>query len=558
MSTAPTPDDRLHAVLRLVVGRDALDALDRRAGGDSLWYAACRALDCDDRALSSRIARHFGIGVAVVGTLDPALRRLVPEYLARRLGVLPLRASETVLTLATATPGDADAERAIAAGSGRRVRLAVAPPSVVIAGIDALYRDAIRESGVDRAHPGVPEQAQRPAPAPTAREETRTTVMLVDEIVARGVRGGRATCTSNAATPASPCASGSTACCATAGPSHATPGRPSCRASRSWRGSTSPTACVRRTAARTSLSTAARSTSVSRRCRRRRARRSCSACSTRARRRSASTRWGSLQLTPRDCTPCSSAREGLILVTGPTGSGKTTTLYAALRHVQQRGVNVVTVEDPVEYRLPGIAQVQVNERTGLTFAAALRSILRQDPDVILVGEIRDRETASIAAQAALTGHLVLSTLHTVDAPSAVARLADLGVEPFKLAAALRGVVAQRLLRRLCDACQRAEPPSGQAACPRCDGSGYRGRVAAVELLACDAELARRITRGDGASSIGDAARASGMRSLWECALDHAARGVTDIEELHRCLDPPHARRDVPAPLPALDALFELT
>jgi type II secretory ATPase GspE/PulE/Tfp pilus assembly ATPase PilB-like protein len=149
------------------------------------------------------------------------------------------------------------------------------------------------------------------------------------------------------------------------------------------------------------------------------------------------------------------AREGLVLVTGPTGSGKTTTLYAALGRVLGRGgVNVVTVENPVERRLPGVVQVQTHERAGLTFAAALRAILRQDPDVVLVGEVRDHETALVAAQAALTGHLVLATVHTVDAVGAVTRLADLGVEPFKVAAALRGVVAQRLVRRLCAACRR--------------------------------------------------------------------------------------------------------
>jgi type II secretory ATPase GspE/PulE/Tfp pilus assembly ATPase PilB-like protein len=147
-------------------------------------------------------------------------------------------------------------------------------------------------------------------------------------------------------------------------------------------------------------------------------------------------------------------REGIVLVTGPTGSGKTTTLYASLRTIQARGVNIVTVEDPVEYKLNGIVQVQVNEKAGLTFAAALRSILRQDPDVVLVGEIRDRETATIALQAALTGHLVLSTLHTIDAATSIARLLDIGIESYKIGAALKGVVAQRLVRRLCLSCKR--------------------------------------------------------------------------------------------------------
>ena len=142
-------------------------------------------------------------------------------------------------------------------------------------------------------------------------------------------------------------------------------------------------------------------------------------------------------------------REGLILVTGPTGSGKTTTLYAALRMLQHRGVNIITVEDPVEYRIPGIVQVQIHEKAGLTFASALRSVLRQDPDVVLIGEIRDRETAAIALQASLTGHLVFATLHTNDACSSITRLTDLGVDSAKLAGALKGVVAQRLIRRLC-------------------------------------------------------------------------------------------------------------
>src|SRR3989440_736341 len=183
--------------------------------------------------------------------------------------------------------------------------------------------------------------------------------------------------------------------------------------------------------------------------------------------------------------------EGILLVTGPTGSGKTTTLYSAINQIKSEGVNIVTVEDPVEYRMQGIVQVQVQEKAGLTFAAALRSILRQDPNVVLVGEIRDKETAQIAVQASLTGHLVLSTLHTNDAANAVTRLVDIGVEAYKIAAALRGVVAQRLMRRLCPTCKevwmetppdRLKPwiPKGTplyraAGCPDCAMTGYRGR-----------------------------------------------------------------------------------
>ena len=221
-------------------------------------------------------------------------------------------------------------------------------------------------------------------------------------------------------------------------------------------------------------------------------------------------------------------REGLILVTGPTGSGKTTTLYAALRRLKERGVNIVTVEDPIEYRLPGIVQVQVNEKAGLTFATALRSIMRQDPDVVLIGEIRDRETAEIAIQASLTGHLVLSTLHTNDAPSAVTRLIDIGVASYKIATAVKGVLAQRLVRRLCGDCGGADQP-----CDACGGSRFHGRLALVEVLVGSPEFERRVANGEPTERIAEAARADGMRPLWRSGLAHIAAGRTTIEEVRR-------------------------
>jgi Tfp pilus assembly pilus retraction ATPase PilT/CheY-like chemotaxis protein len=247
-------------------------------------------------------------------------------------------------------------------------------------------------------------------------------------------------------------------------------------------------------------------------------------------------------------------REGIVLVTGPTGSGKTTTLYAGLRTIQTRGVNIVTVEDPVEYKLNGIVQVQVNEKAGLNFAAALRSILRQDPDVVLIGEIRDRETATIATQASLTGHLVLSTLHTIDAASSVARLIDIGIEPFKIAAALKGAIAQRLLRRLCLQCRapmttpaperlRRFFPSHETmykavGCKECGNMGYRGRLAVMEILVTDPEVERRISAGESTERISDAARRAGMRPMWDSGVEHVLHGETDIDELLRVLEVP--------------------
>jgi type IV pilus assembly protein PilB len=240
---------------------------------------------------------------------------------------------------------------------------------------------------------------------------------------------------------------------------------------------------------------------------------------------------------------------GMILVTGPTGSGKTTTLYAALNYLNHPGVNITTIEDPIEYNLPGINQTHVRADIGLTFAAALRSILRQDPNIVMVGEIRDGETAEIAIRAALTGHLVLSTLHTNDAPSAITRLTDMGVEPFLLAASLKMVLAQRLLRRLCIVCRAVDLPdsmSGEASeptphfrqwrssgCPECGGTGYRGRKAVYEILQVEDAIADLVAAGSASSAIVAKARELGFRTLREVALLQAATGESSVEEVMR-------------------------
>lgn len=243
---------------------------------------------------------------------------------------------------------------------------------------------------------------------------------------------------------------------------------------------------------------------------------------------------------------------GVVLVTGPTGSGKSTTLYGALNEVSDDSINICTVEDPVEYNLPGINQFQVNEKAGFTFAGALRSLLRQDPDVIMLGEIRDVETAKIATQAALTGHLVLSTLHTNDAPSAITRLFNVGVEPYLVAAAIRGVLAQRLLRRICSNCKEPlqmstalrrtidklseggtpiETVYHGAGCPKCRNTGYAGRLGVFEMFIPDDETLDAVSRGASLQEIRRIAKASGYTTLREDGLEKVRAGATTVEEL---------------------------
>jgi type IV pilus assembly protein PilB len=247
---------------------------------------------------------------------------------------------------------------------------------------------------------------------------------------------------------------------------------------------------------------------------------------------------------------------GALLVTGPTGSGKSTTLYAALAEISRPEINIITVEDPVEYRLGGINQVQINVKAELTFAAALRSILRSDPDVIMVGEIRDRETAKMAIESALTGHFVLSTLHTNDAPGAVTRLNEMGVEPFLTGSAVSAVLAQRLARRLCANCcemyaptvdelvtARIAPEAAQAregmvlyrkvGCPRCNRTGYKGRIGIYQLMMMNDELEVLTAQSAPREEIERAATAAGMRTMWDDGIAKAAAGLTSLEELAR-------------------------
>lgn len=240
---------------------------------------------------------------------------------------------------------------------------------------------------------------------------------------------------------------------------------------------------------------------------------------------------------------------GMVLVTGPTGSGKTTSLYAALNELNTEEVNITTIEDPIEYNLEGINQTQVHEEIGLSFAHVLRSILRQDPNIIMVGEIRDKQTAEIAIRSALTGHMVFSTLHTNDAASAVSRLVDMGVEPFLLASSIRLVMAQRLVRKICSQCIEVYKPDPQllkdigleelreynrgAGCEECNNTGYKGRTALIELLVFDGEITEKVLQNADSGEIKQLAKKIGMKTLRQSGIEKIKNSVTTVEEVYR-------------------------
>jgi general secretion pathway protein E len=257
---------------------------------------------------------------------------------------------------------------------------------------------------------------------------------------------------------------------------------------------------------------------------------------------------------------------GIILVTGPTGSGKTTTLYAALSTINRPEINIITIEDPIEYQMDGVGQIQVNPKIDLTFAAGLRSIVRQDPDVILIGEIRDRETAEIAIQSSLTGHLVFSTLHTNDAASAVTRLIDMGIEPFLVTSSIVAIIAQRLVRVLCPHCKEVYVPDKESlanlglnksvlksntfyrkkGCNLCMQTGFRGRTAIFEIMIVDDEIKRLILRTSDANQINELALKQGMITLQKDGIHKAINGITTTEEVLRVTRSLNRKEDIVA------------
>ncbi|MBX3173380.1 MAG: Flp pilus assembly complex ATPase component TadA [Gemmatimonadaceae bacterium] len=559
-SAKPARDEWLIATLEGLLDASQVSAL-REKPPESLWEDVVRRGWVTEEALVQAVAARFRMRVADVGSVSQSAREQVPETLARRYRILPLSISDSVLDIATANPLDLDCERTLAFALGRTVRMSIAAPRKISERLDEVYRpENLFEKLLERVEgtydvETVDESAEDDdINLSAARAGERPVIQLVDRIVAEGIQsrasdihlepeeGGivvryRIDGVLREAMKL-PKAAGIPLV-----------SRVKIMASldiadrlRPQDGRARVAVSGNRVDLRVSTLPASQGEKVVIRV---------------LDQRSTILSLDSLGLLPDELNRIHEllqAREGIVLVTGPTGSGKTTTLYSMLRSVQGRGVNIVTVEDPVEYRLQGIVQVQVNEKAGLTFPAALRSILRQDPDVILVGEIRDKETANIAVQASLTGHLVLSTLHTNDAASSVTRLVDIGIESYKIAAALKGVVAQRLMRRLCLQCrelavgqvpdrlQRYFPEQGTlyraVGCPECAQTGYRGRLAIEEVLQVTEEVERRIAGNESVDRINDAAKDGGMRSLWDSAVQHVRQGETTIEELLRVLEAP--------------------
>jgi len=562
----PAPRDSwLAPVLRRLVPPEAIERL-LAAPGDSLWITAVRRHLVSDAALLAEAAAVCGLGVWDGAPPDEGARTLVGDDWARRFGIVAVDASPTTLTIATATPFDLDCERALSFATGRAVRALLASPFAIMATLDALEMDSSADS----------ESGMRDSTSVTAAGGEAVDgliVRLVDSLIAEGI-AARASDIHLEREPDGLVVrhrvDGLLRTVRTLDSDTGLPlvsrikimaGLDIADRLRPQDGRLSVTVGAGQVDLRVSTLPAAHGEKVVLRI---------------LDARAGAATFDSLGLSAPALARLREVldiREGLVLVTGPTGSGKTTTLYAALRAIQLRGVNVVTVEDPIEYRLPGIVQVQVNARTGLTFASALRSILRQDPDVILVGEIRDAETASIAVQAALTGHLVLSTLHTIDAASAIARLDDLGVDRYKVAASLKGVVAQRLLRRLCESCREHDdavlgPALGrwlpadvlrwrEKGCAVCARTGFRGRIAVVESMASTPAIERAIASGAATDTIADAARDGGMTRLWESGIERVVAGTTSLAEVSRVLDIPlppatealvrRARESLPAP-----------
>src|SRR5881296_2769260 len=562
MADTNFPDEWLARSLEGVLSPELLVELRTKAQpGQTLWETLVAQKIVSDDQILTALSTRFRLKLADVKDVDPSVKEKVPEQLARRYHVLPLRVTDSFLEIATANPFDLDAEKALAFATAREIRMQLLAPSKINEKLDEMYRPEKTLDKLMQGMEGSPElvqlvEDQGPEEIAITEEQAsqRPVVRLVDLILSEGIlsrssdihiepeEGGVAVryridgvlrqVMKIPRAAGLPLISRIKIMSQLDIADRLRPQDGRARVSVNGqpidlRVSTLPASQGEKVVIRV-LDSRATVKSLD-----------------------------SLGLNPVESEHIKALlenHEGILLVTGPTGSGKTTTLYSCINLIKSEGVNIVTVEDPVEYRMQGIVQVQIQEKAGLTFASALRSILRQDPNVVLVGEIRDRETAQIAVQASLTGHLVLSTLHTNDAANAVTRLVDIGVEAYKIAAALRGVIAQRLMRKLCPTCKQVwmEAPAERlkkwipkgtplyraAGCPDCAMTGYRGRFGIIEVLTVTPEVESRIAAGEPAEHIAGAARRAGMKSLWDSGLEHVLRGESTLDELTRVVDIP--------------------
>ena len=563
------PDEWLAPTVEDLIGREALAEIREGMEDDQpLWEIVVGRNLATDDDLMEALAERFRLQLADFGRVDRNARDTVPESVARRYQILPMIMTDSVIQVATSNPFDLDCEKALAFATGREVRMLLASPSMIQGKIDEFYRpenvmeQIIEGMGGDAEITQIDDEAGMEELDLSAEAASqRPVVRLVDLILSEGI-------TSRASDI------------------HIEPEEGGVAVRYRIDGVLRQVMKIPRAAGLPLISRIKIMASLDIADRLRpqdgRTRVAINAVPVDLRISTLPASLGekvvirildargtvlsldALGLNAQEAEAIQELleyRDGIILVTGPTGSGKTTTLYSSIRYIQSEGVNIVTVEDPVEYRLQGIVQVQVHEKAGLTFAAALRSILRQDPDVVLVGEIRDKETAQIALQASLTGHLVLSTLHTNDAANAVTRLMDIGIEGYKIASALRGVIAQRLMRRLCTTCKEVwvesipaklhkwippdTPLYRAVGCSECAMTGFRGRFSIVEVLNVTPEVERSISQNETADRIAAAASGAGMRMLWESGVSHVLRGESTIDELLRVVDVPAESEDAP-------------
>lgn len=558
-----TPGGAVHWLVRIAerAGYGDRERPDVPAGNKAsdAWSDVGRAYGLTDRELAELVAEYFRLNVAQLDRADPNAALLIPETMARKHHIFPIVEDERHFVVATCDPTDVEAERALGFSTGRTPLFEVASPGVIQ---DALDQRFSPERAVDALLGGLGEDVSEDAvrlveelgPESISQDEVTATpvVKLTNLIIRDGIAQG-------------------------ASDIHIEPGRRLGSVRYRVDGvlrkhmdlpMTALNRVISRIKVLSKLDIADRLRPQDGKARVQVRGRAydlrvstipaggAEKCVIRVLDSSASLSLEDLEIPAKELERLRSLlayRDGIMVVTGPTGSGKTTTLYGALRELADGKVNIMTVEDPIEYELQGVTQTQVHTKQGMTFAGALRAMLRQDPDVILVGEIRDKETAVTAAQAAMTGHLVLTTVHANDAVSTVARLADLGLQFSTISQTLRGSVAQRLIRRVCPAC--AEPVRGQltpdekrlterhgiepvvraVGCPECGFTGYRGRLPVNEVLIVGPRFQQAIEQRKGWSTLQRVAIQGGMRTLHEVGLEWVTQSRTTLVEIERVL-----------------------